>query len=420
MATFNSPTDITAGSLAKSSDINNLDAATAAAFALLPTNASINAGTVNYAADTGTANVYAVALQMTAASYSDGLVVAMKPLYANTGACTLNVDSLGAKSIKTEANGTPAAGDIVAGVPIELRYSSTTGFFHIIKNSAAQATAAAASAAAALVSQNAASGSASSASSSASAASGSQIAAAASAAAALVSQNAASGSQVAAAASASAASGSQIAAAASAAAALVSQNAASGSAVAALASQGAAAGSAAAALISQNLAEAAWDNLDDRYLGAKAVEPTLDNDGNALITGAMYFNTVSSGMKVYSGTAWLVIGASEVAGDGIDVSFLGGQVTISANLKTNGGLVIESGKIAIDLGASSITGTLAIEDGGTGASTAQAAINALTAVSGATNEYVLTKDTVTGNAIFKEAAGGGGGGGDFLVVQVFS
>jgi len=43
--------------------------------------------------------------------------------------------------------------------------------------------------------------------------------------------------------------------------------------------------------------------------------------------------------------------------------------------------------------------------GGTGQSTAQAAINALTAVAGATNEYVLTKDTATGNAIWKVAAG---------------
>ena len=44
--------------------------------------------------------------------------------------------------------------------------------------------------------------------------------------------------------------------------------------------------------------------------------------------------------------------------------------------------------------------------GGTGQSTAQLAINALSAVSGATNEHVLTKDTGTGNAIFKAAAGG--------------
>ena len=48
-----------------------------------------------------------------------------------------------------------------------------------------------------------------------------------------------------------------------------------------------------------------------------------------------------------------------------------------------------------------------IAEGGTGQVTAQAAVNALTAVSGATNEHVLTKDTATGNAIFKEATGGG-------------
>ncbi len=57
---------------------------------------------------------------------------------------------------------------------------------------------------------------------------------------------------------------------------------------------------------------------------------------------------------------------------------------------------------------------LAIADGGTGQGTAQLAINALTAVSGATNEHVLTKDTGTGNAVFKAAVGGGGtpGGND--------
>ena len=49
---------------------------------------------------------------------------------------------------------------------------------------------------------------------------------------------------------------------------------------------------------------------------------------------------------------------------------------------------------------------LAIEDGGTSASTAQDAINALSAVSGATNEHVLTKDTATGNAVFKANVGG--------------
>jgi len=47
-----------------------------------------------------------------------------------------------------------------------------------------------------------------------------------------------------------------------------------------------------------------------------------------------------------------------------------------------------------------------IVDGGTGQGTAQAAIDALTAVTGATNEHVLTKDTASGNAIFKASGGG--------------
>jgi|GEM_PF-2148938 len=369
MSTFNSPTDVVAGALAKSSDLNNLDAAIAAAFALLPANAAINAGTVSFAVDTGAANAYLVALPMTATSYGDGLSVVMRPLNANTGACTINVDSLGVKSIKTEANTTPAANDIMAGVPVEMRYSTSTGFFHIIKNSAAQATAAAASAAASAVSAAAALVSQG-------AASSSQSAAAVSAAAALVSQNAAAASETAAGLSKTAAELAETnAETAETNAETAETNAetaetnAAASAAAALVSKNAAGVSAAAALVSENNTATLYDNFDDRYLGAKASDPTLDNDGNALITGAMYFNTTSSLMKVYSGSAWLVIGASEVAGDGIAVTFLAGQVTISASLKTNGGLVIETGKIALDLGASSITGTLAVEDGGTGVST---------------------------------------------------
>ena len=62
--------------------------------------------------------------------------------------------------------------------------------------------------------------------------------------------------------------------------------------------------------------------------------------------------------------------------------------------------------------------TLAIADGGTGETTAQAAIDALTNVSAATDEYVLTKDTSTGNAVFKEvptAAVSDGDKGDITV-----
>jgi len=59
------------------------------------------------------------------------------------------------------------------------------------------------------------------------------------------------------------------------------------------------------AAASATAAEAAYDSFDDRYFGAKASDPTLDNDGNALITGAMYFNSTSSIMKVYTGSAWM-------------------------------------------------------------------------------------------------------------------
>jgi hypothetical protein len=55
---------------------------------------------------------------------------------------------------------------------------------------------------------------------------------------------------------------------------------------------------------------------------------------------------------------------------------------------------------------SGLTTDLSIAQGGTGESTEQAAIDALSSAAGATNEHVLTKDTVSGNAIFKAAAGG--------------
>lgn len=70
-------------------------------------------------------------------------------------------------------------------------------------------------------------------------------------------------------------------------------------------SAAAAANSAANAAASAAAAAAVLDNFDDRYLGEKTSDPTLDNDGNPLATGALYFNTVSGVMRVYSGTGWI-------------------------------------------------------------------------------------------------------------------
>ena len=70
------------------------------------------------------------------------------------------------------------------------------------------------------------------------------------------------------------------------------------------------AGSATAAAASAAAAEASYDSFDDRYLGAKSSAPTLDNDGNSLLTGALYFNTVSLVMQVWTGSAWSSISSS--------------------------------------------------------------------------------------------------------------
>ena len=64
------------------------------------------------------------------------------------------------------------------------------------------------------------------------------------------------------------------------------------------------AGSATAAAASATAAANALDSFDDRYLGAKSSAPSVDNDGNALLTGALYWNTVSNVMFVWSGSAW--------------------------------------------------------------------------------------------------------------------
>jgi hypothetical protein len=66
----------------------------------------------------------------------------------------------------------------------------------------------------------------------------------------------------------------------------------------------AAAASASAAAGSASSAAASYDDFDDRYLGSKPTDPALDNDGNALITGAIYFNTSSNVMRVYNGVTW--------------------------------------------------------------------------------------------------------------------
>lgn len=61
---------------------------------------------------------------------------------------------------------------------------------------------------------------------------------------------------------------------------------------------------------SATAAAASFDSFDDRYLGAKSANPSVDNQGNALITGALFFNTTANSMRVYNGSSWADAGSA--------------------------------------------------------------------------------------------------------------
>lgn len=126
--------------------------------------------------------------------------------------------------------------------------------------------------------------------------------AAASATAAAASAQAASTSETNAAASAVAAAASETNAAASASTAstaVINTQAEAASAVAAKT----------AAETAKTAAETALDSFDDRYLGSKSSAPSVDNDGNTLLDGALYWDTTLNSLRVYDlgNTAWNTI-----------------------------------------------------------------------------------------------------------------
>lgn len=70
-----------------------------------------------------------------------------------------------------------------------------------------------------------------------------------------------------------------------------------------------------AAEAARDSALSAYDNFDDRYLGPKASDPTTDNDGDPLEAGALYFNTVSEKMRLYTGSIWVAAYVTGIASD---------------------------------------------------------------------------------------------------------
>ena len=247
---------------------------------------------------------------------------------ATAAATSASSASTSAASALTSANSASASATTAANSVATIAGYATS--------SANSATAAATSATSAAASATSAANSASAAATSASSASVSQIAAATSAASASTSASAASTSETNAATSASSALTSANSASTSAASALTSANSASTSQIAAATSAASASTSASSALTSANSAAASYDQFDDRYLGAKSSFPTLDNDGNTLAVGAIFFYTVDNNMYAWNGTTWIVFTSASaitsiVAGDGLDGGGSGGSVSLDVD-----------------------------------------------------------------------------------------
>ena len=116
--------------------------------------------------------------------------------------------------------------------------------------------------------------------------------------------------------------GSATAAATSAAAAAVSETNAATSETNAAASEAAAAG--------------LYDQFDDRYLGSKSSAPSVDNDGNTLLEGALYWNSTTKSMYIWNGSAWSAA-VFDTAGAMFGVNNLS-DVASAAASRTNLGL----------------------------------------------------------------------------------
>ena len=122
----------------------------------------------------------------------------------------------------------------------------------------------------------------------------------------------------------------------SASAAATSATNAASSATAAASSATASASSATAAASSATSAANSFDDFDDRYLGAKSSEPSTDNDGDALVTGALFFDTTVGAMKVYTGSAWQTVTVSAANQANINtVAGISSNVTTVAGISSN-------------------------------------------------------------------------------------
>lgn len=360
------PTTIAAGTRALASQVNAVANAIAAGFDMLPTETELKLGLTRYAVDTGVADAYIVTLPYVP-TLTDGFNFSFKAVNANTGPATMNANGTGVKSIVNPDGSALIAGTFGANAIVIIAYESVGDRYILVSQNPAQSALAQASA----------------------------IAAAASAAAALVSEG----------------------------------NAATSEANAATSETNAATSETNAATSEANAA-ASFLSFDQRYLGSKASDPALDNQGMALIDGALYWNTTLNQMNVYDlgTTTWIPFSAITNADtlDGLDsTQFLRSDVDTSLstsstnttmlnitgnsltsgfalNLSTNNAGYVSAGLIDILVSNASSNGALMrLQNDGTGANSD--GIN-ITTAGGAASSAINIQGTSTGTAIFVSQA----------------
>ena len=283
--------------------------------------------------------------------FADAQVAAAATSAASAATSASSASTSASSAATSASSASTSASSALTSANSAFTYASTMAAS--VTAAQSSATAAASSEAAAAVSASSASTSASSASTQATNASNYASAASTSATSAATSASSAGTSATSASNSASAASTSATSAAASATAAATSATSAAASAV--------------SAASSATSAAASWDSFDDRYLGPKSTAPTVDNDGNPLTAGVIYYNTTDGNMYVYSGSVWVVFTSSGditsvSAGTGLSGGGASGAVTIS--LDTSSVYVVptqsgQSGKYLTTDGSTASWGTVA-------------------------------------------------------------
>lgn len=98
-----------------------------------------------------------------------------------------------------------------------------------------------------------------------------------------------------------------------------------------------------------------YDNFDDRYLGVKSSDPSVDNDGGVLSTGVMYFR--SSGtpiMRIYNGSAWQDVGSiTTTTTDTVNPSLWASQLEAEVGVSTT--KVMNPARVKDSINANAIT-----------------------------------------------------------------